>query len=118
MHGVEEDQPIGLEQALEQGRKAFLESGPAAPGLARQSKGLIGEGKPGERGRQFFEAVVEDRHLADGLMEFVAGLGLDLERLAGVIEHPGVVDLGQVMILGRQPEDRHCARALLPQLLG
>jgi hypothetical protein len=67
---------------------------------------------------QFVEGGGDDLHAADGLARGAAGLHLEADGPAAAVIDVAMVDFGEVVILGGQPEDRHGADAVVAQLAG
>lgn len=67
---------------------------------------------------QAIERRIDDLDAAHRLAGAAFALAVQAYGVLAGVEHPGVVDLVEIVILGGQPEDGHGAHATVAQLAG
>src|SRR5258707_5832052 len=101
---------------LQQGSESRAKCGAISVRLLYQPGDLVAEREAFDRAAQSLRWIVRNRHLTywparDGCgIEIAHG---QLDRLMRRVERPALVDLGEIVVLGRQPEDwdrRYAAR--------
>jgi hypothetical protein len=73
--------------------------------LLHQADNLIGERQIRQRGPQLRDGPGSNRNLAHRLIRNRAAVHAQLHRMIVLVEHPGVVHLGEIVVFRGQPED-------------
>jgi hypothetical protein len=106
-HGIDMQQPVLRQQALEQRAERLAHGAAGLIGFFHQRGNLVAERQAGQRRAQFRDGRRSQDKLPDGL----AGCGrvglLQLDGMVLGVEHPAVIDFGEVVVFGGQPEDGH-----------
>ena len=106
VHGIDLQNVERGKQAFEQRAERFAQRAARLVRLRRERRDFLSERKPGQRLAQLVNGWRRDRHSSHRLAGRPGAVDFQLPRLMRGVEHPGVVDFREVVILGRQPEDR------------
>ncbi len=101
---VDEEYAPFVEQAPQQALESFAKRCAGRVSALHQSRNLFAEREGIERGVQLLERRVRDRDAAHRTLRFRT-FDLETNRFVSFVEDVRVVDFGEVVILGRQPEN-------------
>ena len=105
------------QQAAQQFAERLAHGVAGAVGLFHQVGDFFAEREAVQRGAQFAHRRRDQGYVADRLLHRGAA-HFHFPRLMVRAEDPGVVDLGEIVILGGQPEDRHRGQSVVGQPCG